>query len=165
MQKIQNKIQKKFRRINKGATLIEILIVLLIIGILIVVILPQFSKIRENQVIKATAGDVLSTINKARSQTLASEDSSSYGVHFQFDKVVLFKGSVFSDTNVNNQVINIFSPANISNVTLGGVSDVSGDLYFNRIYGVPNTNGTITISTPSFSKIITIYQSGNTSIE
>jgi len=148
---------------RRGITLIEILIVLAGMGILFAIIVPQFSQIRENQVLKTAVADVLSTVDKARSQTLASKDSSEYGVHFQSDKVIIFKGIIFSDIDPNNVITDIILPANISNVTLGGISDVSGDMYFNRIYGAPNTNGTITISSPSSSRIITIYQSGSVS--
>lgn len=148
----------------KGISIIEILVIFASIGILVAIVVPQFSKIREGQVLKTAVVDILSTINKARSKTLASVDSSSYGVHFQSDKVIIFKGVVFSAVDPNNEIINITSPASISNVTLGGVSGDSGDFYFNRIYGAPNTTGTITISTVSSSRIITIYKSGNASV-
>ncbi len=147
----------------KGISLIEILVIFAGLGLLVAIVMPQFYNIRKNQVLKSAVGDVLSTVNKARSRTLASMNSSTYGVHFQSDKVIIFKGTIFSALDVNNETINIFSPASITNVTLGGVSDVVGDLYFNRIYGTPSTTGTVTISTGSSSKILTINQSGNIS--
>ncbi|MEK7069242.1 MAG: hypothetical protein AAB945_00410 [Patescibacteria group bacterium] len=147
----------------KGISLIEILVIFAGLGLLVAIVMPQFYNIRKNQVLKSAVGDVLSTVNKARSRTLASMNSSTYGVHFQSDKVIIFKGTVFSALDVNNETINIFSPASITNVTFGGVSDVVGDLYFNRIYGTPSTTGTVTISTGSSSKILTINQSGNIS--
>ena len=147
----------------KGISLIEILVIFASLGLLIAIVMPQFYNIRKNQVLKSAVGDVLSTVDKARSRTLASMNSSTYGVHFQSDKVIIFKGTIFSALDVNNETINIFSPASITNVTLGGVSDVVGDLYFNRIYGTPSTTGTVTISTGSSSKILTINQSGNIS--
>ena len=147
----------------KGISLIEILVIFAGLGLFIAIVMPQFYNIRKNQVLKSAVGDVLSTVDKARSRTLASMNSSTYGVHFQSDKVIIFKGTVFSALDVNNETINIFSPASITNVTFGGVSDVVGDLYFNRIYGTPSTTGTFTISTGSSSKILTINQSGNIS--
>ena len=140
--------------------MVEILAVVAIIGIIVAVALPQFSKMRELQILKSGVEDTLSSIDKARGETLSSLDSSSYGVHFQSDKIIIFKGTIFSASDVNNEIISIVSPAGISNISLGsGISDV----YFNRLSGAPNHTGTVTISTVSYSKIITISATGTAS--
>lgn len=151
---------------KQGMTAIEILVVVVVLGIIFSITLPQFSKMRENQVLKNAVSDILSVVNKAQSKTLASEDSSSYGVHFESDKVIIFKGVSFVVGNVNNEIINIVSPANISNVTINGASGTSGDIYFNRLSGSLNNTGinTVTVSTPAVSKIITIYSTGVASV-
>ena len=149
---------------KRGITTLEILIVLAVLAGMFAIVIPQFSKIRENQVLKNAVSEVISSLNKAQSQTLASLNSSSYGVHFQSDKIIIFKGTVFSAGDINNETINITIPANISNVTLAGISGNSGDVYFNRLSGTPNKTGTITVSTISSSKIIIISATGMASI-
>ncbi|PIR68950.1 hypothetical protein COX93_00335 [Candidatus Nomurabacteria bacterium CG_4_10_14_0_2_um_filter_30_12] len=149
---------------KKGMALIEILLVIVIIGILSLIVFPQFSKIRENQILKNTVEDVVSTLHSTQSQSLASIDSSQYGVHFQSDKIIIFKGQIFSEGALGNKIINITSPISISNVTLGGVSSTLGDLYFERLSGMPSKIGTVTISTSSVSKIITISATGAVSV-
>ena len=144
--------------------MVEILIVIAVLGIIFAVVLPQFSKSREMQVLKSTISDVLSVFEKAKSQTLASMDSSEYGVRFESDKVIIFKGTVFVSDDDNNEIINIISPAMISDVTLNGISGSSGSLYFNRLSGIPSKTGTITISTSSYSKIITISATGSANV-
>ncbi len=145
---------------RRGISVVELLVVLAVIGMIVLVVLPRFSKIRENAVLKSAVDDVLSSVNKAKSETLSSLNSSEYGVHFQSDKVIIFKGKVFSAGAAGNETVSITTPASITNVTFGGVSGASGDMYFNRIYNAPSTTGTITISTSSYSKIITIYAAG-----
>lgn len=142
----------------------EILVVVSVIGILVLIALPQFSKMKENQVLKNTIGEVSSTLHNAQSQSLASVNSSEYGVRFQSNQIIIFTGKVFSSGASDNKIINITSPSSISNVTLNGVSASSGDLYFERLSGVPSKTGTITISTPSTSKIITISATGAVSV-
>lgn len=149
---------------KKGLTIIEVAVILAIVGILISIALPQFSKLRENQLLKSATNDVLSALSKVRSKTLASVNSSEYGVHFQADQVIIFKGKVFVLGAPDNEIILIQNPVRISNVTLGGVSGPSGDMYFNRLYNVPSAAGTITISSSSVSKIITISATGNISL-
>ena len=139
----------------------EILVVVAIIVIILSIALPEFGKIRENQVFKNTVEDALSALDQAKSQTLASIDSSEYGVFFDSDKMVIFKGTVYSAGSADNQEVEISSPASISDVTLFGGGD---ELYFSRLYGVPNKTGTITISTPNYSKIITIGATGIVSV-
>ncbi len=150
---------------KKGITVIELLVVVAILGIVVLVVLPQFSRIKENQVLKSAVGDVISILDKARSQTLASLNSSEYGVRFESGRVIIFKGQTFTSGAAGNETISIISPASISNVTLGGASGVSGEMYFNRLSGSPSKNGTVTISVSSISKIITISATGVASMD
>src|SRR3989338_1858249 len=106
---------------KKGITAVELLVVIVVLGIIFSVALSQFSKFRENQVLKTAVNDVLSSLNKARSQTLSSLNSSEYGVHFQSDRVIIFKGAVFSAEDPDNETISILAPAAIFDVTLNGV--------------------------------------------
>lgn len=149
------------QNIKKGFTLIEILLVLAIMVILASIILPSFGKMRENQVLKSTTSEVISVIDKARSQSLSSVGSSEYGVHFQTDKIVLFKGITYSSSDAENEDIILTIPATISTISLtGGAVDV----YFDRLSGAPSKSGTIVISVSSLSKTITISATGTASM-
>ena len=63
---------------RKGFSLIEVLIVIAVLAVIATVVLPQFSKVRENQVLKSGVEDILSSLDKARANTLSSLHSSSY---------------------------------------------------------------------------------------
>ena len=146
--------------VNRGITFIELLIVAAIIGIVALIVLPAFSSIKEKQVLNNGVENVISALNKARGETLSSLDSSSYGVYFSSGEIVIFKGTIYSSADPDNEIISITSPASISNVTLGGQSGGAGEMYFNRLTGSPSKSGTITISSPSYSKIITLSATG-----
>ena len=122
---------------KQGITALELLVIVAVLGVIFSIVIPQFSKTRELQVLKSATSDILSSLNKAQSRTLASVNSSSYGVHLQSDKIIIFKGTVFSVGDANNETINIVTPASISNVTLSGVGSTSGNIYFNRLSGAP----------------------------
>ncbi len=148
---------------KKGFSIAEILIIVAVLGIIFAIVIPQFTKTRELQVLKNGTEEIVTSIDKARVETLSSLNSSSYGVHFQSDKIVIFKGTSYSAGDVNNETISITTPASITNVTFGGVSSVSGDMYFARLSGAPSTTGTVTVATSSYSKTITISATGNAS--
>ncbi len=150
---------------KRGISILEVIVVIAVLCIIAIIVIPQFAKTRENQVLKTAVADILSSINKARSQTLSSLDSSKYGVRFESDKVIIFTGTVFSAGAGTNESINITTPASITNVTLDGSSGTSGDIYFNRLSGSPSKTGTVTISTTSFTKIITIFATGVASVD
>jgi len=149
---------------KKGITALELLLVVAVLGAVFSIVIPQFSKIRELQALKSGVADILSSIDKARSQTLSSLNSLEYGVHFETAQIIIFQGVNFSTDDINNEIINVISPAGISNVTFDSISDVSGKIYFNRLSGNPNRTGTVTLSTANFSKIITISATGVASV-
>ena len=147
---------------QKGITLLEILIAIAVVGILAVTVLPGFSKIKKIQVLKSATEDIVSVIGEARSKTLASLDSSIYGVHFETNKVIIFKGTSYSVDSVDNQTTDLISPATISSINL---SNSGVNLYFNRLSGLPNTSGTVSVSVPDLTaKTITISATGFASV-
>jgi prepilin-type N-terminal cleavage/methylation domain-containing protein len=149
---------------QKGISLMELLIVLAIVGIIVAIAVSQFSKIRNAQILKSTTEDILSVLNKARSQTLASLNSLQYGVRFETNRVVIFNGTTYDSNNASNEVINISSIARISSIAL---TDGVTDIYFNRLNGTASNTGTIVVSISSdvsLSKIITISKTGGVSV-
>ena len=154
-----NRIMKNFYK--KGITAVELLIVISVLGIIFSIIIPQFSKIKENQLLKNGVEDIVSSINKARGQTLASINSSSYGVHFQSDKVIIFEGTVFSANDPDNEILDITSPVAISTITITGGGTY---FYFNRLNGMPSATGTIVVSSTNFTKSISISATGIVSV-
>lgn len=149
---------------RRGFSLVEALIVIAILGIIFAIALPSFSEIKNSQVLKNASGDIISYINSTQTETRASKDSSSYGVHFQSDKIIIFKGTIFSANDANNQDIEIVRPATISNISLTGGAT---DFYFNRLTGLPSATGSVTVSitgNQSMAKTITISSTGTLSV-
>ena len=149
---------------QRGITFLEVIITIAIIGIIVAVVLPQFSKMKQLQALKNAGEDVISSFNKAKAQTLASLNSSEYGVHFQSDRIIIFKGSVFNAGDSNNETISIILPAMISNIALTGGAV---DCYFERLSGMPSKTGSVTVSIPSdanLNKIITVSATGSISM-
>jgi prepilin-type N-terminal cleavage/methylation domain-containing protein len=155
---------KNFFKNQRGMSIVEVLVVISVIGILTAVVLPQFSKVKENQVLKNAVSEITSALHNAQSQSLASKDFSEYGVYFESDKILVFKGKIFNVEAVDNSSISIVLPATISNVAFNGISATTGEIYFQRLSGAPSKVGTITVSTPSYSKLITISATGTVSV-
>ncbi|MEI8270476.1 MAG: prepilin-type N-terminal cleavage/methylation domain-containing protein, partial [bacterium] len=80
---------------QKGVSFLEVMIVIAVIGIITVVAIPQLSKVRNVQILKSSSEDILSVLNKAHSQTLASLNSLQYGVHFETNRIIIFSGIVY----------------------------------------------------------------------
>lgn len=147
---------------KNGFTLIEILITLSILVILSTIVLSTFRLFDEKEALSKDFFMIISTLEKARNQTLFSKDSSSYGVHFETNQVVLFKGETYSSSDPENVVNKLHSKVIISNISLeGAVSDV----VFERLSGKTDQNGSVTITSKidaTNSKTINILKTGLT---
>ncbi len=156
----------KFLKINKnkGFTLIEILIVIVIIGIISSIVILNLSKFRNEQLLKNTTLDVVSLLSKARQNTLSSVNSINYGVHFDSNQAVLFTGTGYTSNSTTNEPI-VFNSRVIIPMPYG--LDIGGgsDVIFERLNG-ETIGGTIKIQLTSDStkqKIITVGKIGNAS--
>ncbi len=148
---------------KKGIGAIEILISIAILSIVTAVVLPSLSSFKNHQVLVNTAEDIISLLNKARTETLASKNSNYYSVHFETNRAVLFTGGVFNNGDSNNYVVNFDSAVSIPSTGGINLSGGGADVIFTRLSGDTNQNGNIVIQLNSDNnqkKIITIKKTG-----
>ena len=147
-----------------GFTLIELLIVIAIIAVLLVITLARFGTFGRQIDLNTTSQKILSTLQAARTQTLASEEESVYGVHFETNKYILFKGSVYSPADPENKEFTL-SSTEIYEINLtGGGSEV----VFTRVRGTTANSGNVkikVIAEPSRTQTVVINSLGQVSLE
>ncbi len=152
---------------KQAFTLIEILIVISVIIILSFFSLSSYLPFRNQNELNACSQEILNILRLAQSKTLGSEESSCYGVHFEQEKYVLFKGVSYDPLDINNEDYNLslkteISPSDIS--LNGGGSEV----IFDRITGSTSQYGTVKIQITQDSnqyRIIRIDSSGQIAIK
>lgn len=124
-----------------GFTLIEILVSVVILLIMALLAIASFTTLRQQVEIDSSSQNILSVLRLARSKTLASESEDSYGVHFQADKYVLFKGTSYDSNDATNKDYTLTDSELYSISLTGGGSDV----IFNRIRGTTDEYGSVSI--------------------
>ena len=104
--------------------------------------------------------EIIHSLRLAQNKTLASEGDSNFGVYFEANKFVVFKGLTYSASAPDNEVRNIDSSLSISAINLGGAVAY---VVFERLTGTTANYGSLVIgqtSNPSQNRTIHIDQSG-----
>src|SRR5262245_11233585 len=144
------KLYKKMKKLYRGFTLLETLIAISVSALVGSIVLSSFTLIRNNQILRASSLNVVSALDRARFLSLNGKDSSEYGVHFETNQIVVFKGTVYSPTATDNETIPLYMPITSTNLSGGG-----SDVYFDRLTGAPNhTSGSVTIQQGTSYNII-----------
>jgi len=147
---------------NSGFTLIELLVVLSLFLIIIVLTITSFRFFEIKSVLNKTAKEIISTLELARSRTLASDGDSRWGVYFEQDNFVLFKGNEYNPELSDKEINNISERLEIYDIDL---FEGSSEIIFTRLIGETNNFGKIGLrvknSNPEQSKIIHIENSGS----
>lgn len=144
---------------KEGFTLIELLVsiaILLIISLLVIFSLTTFGRQVE---IEASSQSVISVLSLARNRTLASEGKTTYGVHFDNDKYVLFSGSTYTAGDPNNDEYDL-QDSEFYSISLNGGGN---EVIFDRIRGTTGEYGSVSlrlISDNNQSRTINISESG-----
>jgi prepilin-type N-terminal cleavage/methylation domain-containing protein len=150
---------------QKGFTLIEFLIAITVIVLLIGISLISYRFFEKGTELENTAQNILATLKLAQTKTLSSEEASQYGVRFENNKYILFKGETYLEGAVDNKVYQLPIRLEIYNIDLfGGASST----VFQRISGMTDQSGTIDLritSQPTRSKTISIQSSGQIDLE
>ncbi|HEY4518447.1 MAG TPA: prepilin-type N-terminal cleavage/methylation domain-containing protein [Candidatus Paceibacterota bacterium] len=128
---------------NKGFTLLEMLIVLVITAVICVGAITSLGRFRANTALDAAHQDTLTALHEARELTLSSKEATVYGVHFQTDKAVRFTGATY-DAGATSNVTYLFDPR-VRAVSIS-LSDGVSDVVFKRLTGETNATGTIVVA-------------------
>ncbi|MCR4322753.1 MAG: prepilin-type N-terminal cleavage/methylation domain-containing protein [Candidatus Azambacteria bacterium] len=149
---------------ERGFTLIEIIIAIGVMAIISTTLFIGFSTATESAELKTSAFKIVDALQFARTRTIASLASSSYGIHFEQTYYVLFRGVTYSALDPDNILYPLPSSVEIVSVTLaGGGSDV----VFDRITGKTAHNGTVSVrvvANPTKVKIIEIAAAGRSDV-
>ena len=81
---------------KNGFTLIEALITLAILGLMVTISVLAFKTFKTSQGLDKDTELVIETLQKARTQTLSSQNASVYGVHFASSTVTIFTGATYA---------------------------------------------------------------------
>ena len=132
--------------------------VLAVVFVLATIVTYALSNFKKNSLLTDAKIRALSELNLARSQTLASESNTVYGVHFESSKIVRFKGAAYSSSDPLNQVFDLPAGTTASSISLGGLPDV----IFERLTGRASASGTVVFKLPSEARYatVTVYFSG-----
>jgi len=145
---------------ERGVTLIEILVAIGVAVILIGISTTIFYRLNNKFALDKGVDAVTSTLQEARSLTLAGKNGLQYGVHFGSSELVLFEGASYSSSDPNNVVTNLNFRAAIRNISLsGGGSDV----VFKRLTGATDNVGSVEVyilNEASASSTVNILNTG-----
>lgn len=150
--------KKHFGYRRMGFTIIEILVVLAILAIITVISAAGFQSMYHTSALRAGGSEVYRALTNARSNTLASQDGTVYGVYVSTSTVTQFEGSTYVAGTSTNKTY----------VFEGGVTATSSlistgtTIVFTRLTGKPNTGGTIYVrnNDGTSTTTITIQASG-----
>ena len=124
-----------------GFTLIEVLIGIAVLIILGAITWGGLTRFQRSLQLTGAVEDGVSLLADARTGTLSSLGKEQYGVHFQSDRVVLFRGVIYIVGDPDNREGALPRGVEISAISLaGGGSDV----IFERLTGATDQYGSIT---------------------
>lgn len=137
---------------------------MIILIVIALIVMPSLINFQREQSLKNTTENIISLLNKAKSDSSSSLNSSNYGVHFTSNSATYFVGSVFNSNDPNNNKIDFESGVAI--LPSGGINLNGGgsDVVFPRLTGDTIGYGTIVIyltSVPARQKTITINKTGS----
>lgn len=142
----------------KGLSALEMLIGFAIIAALAAVMLVALSNTRDRRDLDNAADIAIALFRKARSRTLASEDGSAFGVHWDAGRVIEFRGPVFTEGVQTNDVRELSARVETADSTVMG-----NTIMFERLTGRAAPSGIFRIrrkgKTELFRSII-VEQSG-----
>ena len=144
---------------SKGFTLIETILVISIMGILLGTASVSLINYQRNNMLRSTADEISSNIKRVKSNAISSLDNNLYGIHFENNKYVVFKGNVYNSSDSSNEIFNLSGGLTFSNIRLDG----SNNLIFSKFFGGALTSGTIDLV--SGSKVIRFTINSEGSIE
>lgn len=140
---------------ERGFTLVELLVVISVTVIIAALTIPVGINFYKTQLLDETTSDILSTLRRARSQSIFQKNDSSFGVKFLSGSYVLFQGVTYA-ARVQDEDESFSLSIGIS---ISGIDEV----VFSKLSGT-TTAGTLTITSDNDNQNISINVQGKIEI-
>lgn len=143
---------------KKGFSLIEIIVSIAALALVLSAGWFSFASYAARQELQSGVARVAALITEARSKTLAGENSSAYGVHFESDRAVLFRAPTYVSGNPDNKTELMPRRIIISTISFSG-----NEVVFKRLTGAAVSAGSVALSVrgnASVSKIVSVSATG-----
>ncbi|MDP3661564.1 MAG: prepilin-type N-terminal cleavage/methylation domain-containing protein [bacterium] len=147
----------------RGFTLLEVVVSVAILALVVGAGWFSFSSYAARRELDSGAARVAALITEARSKTLAGENSSAYGVHFESDRAVLFRAPTYQAGSSDNKTEMLARRITISTISFSG-----NEVIFKRLTGAAVSAGSITLlvrGNPSVSKTVSVNTLGTVESE
>lgn len=129
--------------LSKAFTFIEILIAIGIIVLIIGLTIPAFHYFQSESALNNNAREIISALRLVQAKTVASEAEDSWGVYFNADSYILFKGTSFLARDpAYDKNYQLSKRAEIHEISLAG-SD--SEIVFERISGATFNYGSVSL--------------------
>ena len=141
------------KRNEDGFSLIEMLLSVMIIGMITAVSVPLYNSFLARNDLDITSQQIAESFRRAQIYARGVQGDSAWSVEVQTSAVTLFKGTVFASRDTSYD----------ETITLPGRVTASGlgEVRFAILTGLPNTTGTVTLtSNASETKTVTINAEG-----
>lgn len=139
-------------RLNKGLTLIELLIVVAILLIITSLSTGFYSRFLLQNAAANTVDQLTQTLRKAQVYSMMGKRGGQWGVNYINQKIIIFQGSTYLNRNpIYDEKIDLNPQVNIS-----GFSEI----VFSKTKGLPNQTASIRVSAGNSSKTIAVNQQG-----
>lgn len=147
-------------RREAGFTAIETLTVVAILLVILIITVMSFTLFQQERDLDGATEGLTSAFEQARSQTLASQNQTVYGVHLEANRYVLFVGATYVPGAATNQDFTLSSSIELSGWALAGGGSA---VIFDRLTGKTSQPGTVTLrirNRPTRTKAVTVLATG-----
>lgn len=133
-------------------TLIELLLVMGIVVILSALASGNLTRIISQGYFTNTVERLVRTLRTAQNYSFSGKEDSSWGVHYEQGKIVLFKGTSYASRDA---AFDAETPIPIS-VEISGWSDI----YFDKLRGLPSATPSILVESFGRAGVISVGSEG-----
>ncbi len=147
-------------RREAGITAIETLTAIAILVVILAITVVSLTLFQQERDLDGATEGLASTLEQARSQTLASQNQTVYGVHLEAGRYVLFEGAAYVAGAATNQAFTLPSSIELSDWAFAGGG---ADVVFERLTGKTSQPGSATLrirNRPTRTKVVTILATG-----
>lgn len=133
--------------LQRGFTIVEILITLSILALLFLIGTMSFSRNVAEKELQTIADNIVAKLELAKSNAVTGKNGQNYGVKFNSASYVYFTGSAYIPSNESNETVTISSKFKITN-DIPGSDDA---IVFSKIKGNTNHSSTVTLTVSEIS--------------